>query len=222
MLRESRKYLIAGLTGLATLLLAGSATIAQVADVPRNQTLVLTPWGDQPAQLANVDNWNPYLTSVTHQRDAMQVTVNEALFYTNLTDGKLIPWQAESFELTPDFLTATIKLRKGVAWQDGQPFTSDDVKFTLETLRDAPPEINGSSDYKEYIKSVDATDPLTAVIHFTKAAPRWVRDHLALGHENHYPILPKHIWQGQDIKGFTNYDLAKGLPMGAQAGIRAG
>ena len=217
MLSRSRKYLLAGLAGLATLLLAGSATIAQVADVPRNQTLVLTPWGDQPAQLANVDNWNPYLTSVTHQRDAMQITINEALFYTNLTDGKLIPWQAESFELTPDFLTATIKLRKGVAWQDGQPFTADDVKFTLEALRDAPPEINGSSDYKEYIKSVDATDPLTAVIHFTKAAPRWVRDHLALGHENHYPILPKHIWQGQDIKGFTNYDLAKGLPMGTGA-----
>ena len=217
MLSRSRKYLLAGLAGLATLLLAGSATIAQVADVPRNQTLVLTPWGDQPAQLANVDNWNPYLTSVTHQRDAMQITINEELFYTNLTDGKLIPWQAESFDLTPDFLTATIKLRKGVAWQDGQPFTADDVKFTLEALRDAPPEINGSSDYKEYIKSVDATDPLTAVIHFTKAAPRWVRDHLALGHENHYPILPKHIWQGQDIKGFTNYDLAKGLPMGTGA-----
>ena len=218
MLSRSRKYLIAGLAGLATLLLAGGATIAQnVADVPRNQTLVLTPWGDQPAQLANVDNWNPYLTSVTHQRDAMQITVNEALFYTNLTDGKLIPWQAESFDLTPDYMTATIKLRKGVAWQDGQPFTSDDVKFTLEALRDAPPEINGSSDYKEYVKSVDATDPLTAVIHFTKAAPRWVRDHLALGHENHYPILPKHIWQGQDIKGFTNYDLAKGLPMGTGA-----
>ena len=40
-----------------------AAAIAQnVADVPRNETLVLTPWGDQPAQLANVDNWNPYLT----------------------------------------------------------------------------------------------------------------------------------------------------------------
>lgn len=213
-----RRQLLAALAGLAGLLLTGTATFAQtVADVPRNETLVLTPWGDQPAQLANVDNWNPYLTSVTHQRDAMQFTVNEALFYTNLTDGKLIPWQAESFDLSPDFLTATIHLRKGVTWQDGQPFTSDDVKFTLEALRDAPPEINGSSDYKEYVKDVDATDPLTAVIHFTKPAPRWVRDHLALGHENHYPILPKHIWQGQDIKGFTNYDLAKGLPMGTGA-----
>ncbi len=45
------------------------------------------------------------------------------------------------------------------------------MKFTLEALRDAPPEINGSSDYKEYIKDVDASDPLTAVIHFTKPAP---------------------------------------------------
>ena len=196
------------------MLLAGTALAQNVQDVPRNETLVLTPWGDQPAQLANVDNWNPYLTSVTHQRDAMQFTVNEELFYTNLTDGKLVPWQAESYDLSPDFMTATIHLRKGVAWQDGQPFTSGDVKFTLEALRDAPPEINGSSDYKEYVKGVDASDPLTAVIHFTKPAPRWVRDHLALGHENHYPILPQHIWAGQDIKAFTNYDLAKGLPMG--------
>ena len=219
MIRASyKRQLLAGLTGLAALMLTGTAVIADgVADVPRNETLVLTPWGDQPAQLANVENWNPYVTTITHQRDAMQVTVNEELFYTNLTDGKLIPWQAESFDLSPDFLTATIHLRKGVAWQDGQPFTADDVKFTLESLRDAPPEINGSADYKEYVKSVDAPDPLTAVIHFTKPGPRWVRDHLALGHENHYPILPKHIWEGKDIKGFTNYDLAKGLPMGTGA-----
>jgi peptide/nickel transport system substrate-binding protein len=200
---------------LATLALLGSTALAaDVQDVPRNQTLVLTPWGDQPAQLANVDNWHPYLTSVSHQRDVMQFTVNEELFYTDLNDGKLIPWQAESFEYAPDFLTATIHLRKGVEWADGKPFTADDVKFTLETIRDAPPELNASANYHEWVKSVDATDPLTAVIHFTKPAPRWVRDNLALGHENHYPILPAHIWKGQDIKAFTNYDLAKGLPMG--------
>ena len=40
------------------------------------------------------------------------------------------------------------------------------------------------------------------------------RDNLALGHENHQVILPKHIWEGQDPKTFTNYDLAKGWPCG--------
>jgi peptide/nickel transport system substrate-binding protein len=207
----------ASVAAFATAFLSGAA-VAQVADVPRNQTLVLTPWGDQPAQLANVDNWNPYLTpSVTHQRDAMQITVNEELFYTDLNDGKLIPWQAESYENAADFMTATIHLRKGVEWNDGQPFKSDDVKFTLESLRDAPADIAASSLYKEWIKSVDAPDPLTVVIHFTKAAPRWVHDNLALGHENHYPILPRHIWEGKDIKSFTNYDLAKGWPVGTGA-----
>jgi peptide/nickel transport system substrate-binding protein len=204
------------IAALATALLSGVA-MAQVADVPRNETLVITPWGDQPAQLANVDNWNPYLTSIQHQRDAMQITVNEELFYTNLNDGKLIPWQAESYENSADYMTSTIHLRKGVEWNDGQPFTADDVKFTLEALRDAPPEINGSANYHEWIKSVEVKDPLTAVITFTKAAPRWVHDNLALGHENHYPILPKHIWEGQDIKAFTNYDLAKGMPVGTGA-----
>jgi peptide/nickel transport system substrate-binding protein len=200
-----------------TSLLSGLSYAQDVKNVLRNETLVLTPWGDQPAQLANIDNWNPYITTISHQRDAMQVTVNEELFYTNLNDGKPIPWQAESFDLSPDFLTATVHLRKGVEWSDGQPFTAGDVKFTLEALRDAPPEINGSADYREYIKSVDGPDASTAVIHFTKPAPRWVRDHLALGHENHYPILAEHIWKGQDIKTFTNYDLAKGLPIGTGA-----
>lgn len=215
MLRKGAR--VAALALASTIISFASAEAQEVANVPRNETLVLTPWGDQPAQLANLDNWNPYLSTVTHQRDAMQVTINEQLFYTNLNDGKLVPWQAESFELSPDFLSATIRMRKGVAWSDGQPFTSEDVKFTLEALRDAPPEINGAADYKESIKNVDAPDPLTAVIHYTKPSPRWLRDHLALGHENHYPILPAHIWKGQDIKTFTNFDLKKGLPVGTGA-----
>ena len=206
-------------SGIATaaLLAAAGFAQAQVADMPRNETLVLTPWGDQPAQFANIENWNPYLSSITKQRDVMQFTVNEALFYTNLNTGELVPWQAESFSYSDDFMSATIKLRDGVAWADGTPFTSADVKFTLEAVRDAPPEVNGSASYKEWIASVDATDALTAVITFTKPAPRFMRDYLALGHENHYPILPQHIWQGEDIATFTNYNPARGLPMGTGA-----
>jgi peptide/nickel transport system substrate-binding protein len=197
--------------------LAGATMAQDVADVPRNETLVLTPWGDQPAQFANVENWHPYATNIQHQRDAMQFTVNEMLFYTNLNSGELIPWQAESFEYAPDFKTATIHLRDGVQWSDGEAFTSEDVKWTLETLRDAPTEIAVGALFAEWIESVDASDPLTVVLHFKKAAPRFVRDFLALGHENHYPTLPKHIWEGQDFATFTNYDPAKGWPVGTGA-----
>jgi peptide/nickel transport system substrate-binding protein len=200
---------------VAASLFAGTAWAQEVVDVPRNETLVLTPWGDQPAQFANIDNWHPYLTpTITHQRDAMQFTVNEMLFYTNLNTGELIPWQAVSYENAPDFMSSTIKLREGVEWADGTPFTSADVKFTLETLRDAPAQIPASAIFGEWIESVDAPDPLTVVIHYKKPAPRFVRDNLALGHENHYPTLPKHVWEGQDFVTFTNYDPAKGWPLG--------
>jgi peptide/nickel transport system substrate-binding protein len=206
-----------GIAAIALISAAGFAVAQDVADVPRNQTLVLTPWGDQPAQFANIENWNPYLTSITKQRDVMQFTINEMLFYTNLNTGELIPWQGESFAYADDFMSATITLRDGVTWADGTAFTSADVKFTLEAVRDAPPEINGSAAFNEWVASVDAPDPLTVVITFKKPAPRFVRDYMALGHENHYPILPAHIWQGEDIAAFTNYDPARGLPMGTGA-----
>jgi peptide/nickel transport system substrate-binding protein len=203
-----------GIAALALLPMAGLALAQDVGDVPRNETLVLTPWGDQPAQFSNIDNWNTYLATIPKQRDVMQITINEMLFYTNLNTGEIIPWQAVSFETADDFMSATITLREGVTWADGAAFTSEDVKFTLEALRDAPPEIRGAASFNEWIASVDAPDPLTVVINYKKPAPRFVRDFLALGHENHYPVLPKHIWEGENIAEFTNYDPERGLPLG--------
>jgi len=203
-----------GIAALALLPMAGAAFAQDVADMSREETLVLTPWGDQPAQFSNVDNWNTYLSTIPKQRDVMQITINEMLFYTNLNTGELIPWQAVSYETADDFMSATITLREGVTWADGVAFTSEDVKFTLEALRDAPPEIRGAASFNEWIASVDAPDPLTVVITYKKPAPRFVRDFLALGHENHYPILPRHIWEGENIAEFTNYDPARGLPLG--------
>ncbi|MCC5973420.1 MAG: ABC transporter substrate-binding protein [Rubellimicrobium sp.] len=203
-----------GIAALAMIPLAATAFAQDVADMPRNETLVMTPWGDQPAQFSNVENWNTYLATIPKQRDVMQITINEMMFYTNLNTGELIPWQGESFETADDFMSATITLREGVTWSDGVPFTSEDVKFTLEALRDAPPEIRGAASFEEWIASVDAPDPLTVVINYTKPAPRFVHNFLALGHENHYPILPKHIWEGEDIVEFTNYDPERGWPVG--------
>ena len=40
-------------------------------------------------------------------------------------DGKPIPVLATSWEATPDGKTVTFKLREGVNWHDGKPFTSE-------------------------------------------------------------------------------------------------
>jgi peptide/nickel transport system substrate-binding protein len=187
---------------------------APVQDVARNRTLVVTPWGLEP-EIGNPTNYNIYLTSsYNHQREAGDKTIYEDLMYTNLNTGEIIPWQAESFNYNADFTAVTVKLRSGITWADGQPFTSKDVKYTLEMLRDNSPDLQYSTIFKEYLKNVDTPDDLTAVLNLTKPAPRFFQDNLALGHENHIVMLPQHIWASQDPKTFTNYDPAKGWPIG--------
>src|SRR5262249_55930482 len=80
---------------------AGST--AQGTSVPRNRTLVMTPWSDTTGPLKNPENWNIYLTGNSNLRVVGLETVFEALMYTNLNTGELIPWQAESFEYNKEF-----------------------------------------------------------------------------------------------------------------------
>jgi peptide/nickel transport system substrate-binding protein len=206
----------AATTGAKAATSGGGASAPAVKDVPRNRTLIITPWGNT-TEITNAENYNIYQPGVGHQREVGDKTVYEALMYTNLNTGELIPWLAESYEYNKDFTVVTVKLRTGVTWSDGQPFTSKDVKYTLEMLRDNAPELTYSTIYKEWLKSVDTPDDLTAVINLTKPGPRWFKDNLALGHENHQVILPAHIWQDKDPKTFTNFDLAKGWPVGTGA-----
>jgi peptide/nickel transport system substrate-binding protein len=219
MLKNKKIYRLhrLGLVSVAVAMMGTTALAQNVTQVPRERTLVMTPWGDRTGPFSNVENFNPYLISVDQERNIGHMTYNEALFYTNMNTGELVPWQALSYENSDDFMQATINLRDGVTWADGTPFTSADVKFTLEMLRDAGPEIQGSAGHKEWIKSVEAPDPLTVVISFNKPAPRFVANEIALSHDDLYPILPRHIWEGEDLATFTNYDPARGLPMGTGA-----
>ncbi|MCB0104275.1 MAG: ABC transporter substrate-binding protein [Caldilineaceae bacterium] len=206
-----------GDTGAATDGGGGSTGGGAVAEVARDRTLIITPWSDRTGPLTNPENWNIYQSGNQNQRQVGSKTIYEALFYTNLNTGELIPWQAESYEYNEDFTDITVKLRQGVEWADGEPFGCNDVKYTLEMLRDNAPELNYSFIYAEWLQDVECVDDLTAIIHLTKPGPRWFLSNLALGHENHQVMLPAHIWEGQDPKEFANYDLASGAPIGTGA-----
>jgi len=182
----------------------------------REQTLVVGPWQTYDA-IPNPDNFNIYMGGGTtnHQREIGLKGLYEALFISNLNTGEEIPWLAESYAYNDDFTEITVKMRSGTEWSDGVALTAEDVKFTLEMLKNNAPDLQYSSIYAEWVDSVTVPDPLTAVIKLTKPGPRWFNRNLALGHENHQVIIPKHIWEGQDPKTFTNFDLAKGWPVGS-------
>ena len=64
------------------------------------------------------------------------------------------------------------KLRQGVTWQDGSPFTADDVVFTFQRARRVPPSPSGSiQQYMQHVMTVSAIDDYTVVIETDQPDP---------------------------------------------------
>ena len=63
---------------------------------------------------------------------------NGILQYDPMDKEKIIGDLAEKWEMSPDGLVYTFYLYKGVKWHDGQPFSSEDVRYSIERMRNPP------------------------------------------------------------------------------------
>ncbi len=111
------------------------------------------------------------------------------------SEGKPVGVLATSWESSADGKTITFKLRSGVTWHDGKPFTSADVQFTaMEMWKKI---LNYGSTLQLFLTAVDTPDPLTAVFRYERPMPLGLllRALPDLGH-----ISPKHIFEGTDIR----------------------
>jgi peptide/nickel transport system substrate-binding protein len=95
-------------------------------------------------------------------------------------------------------MDVTWRLRPNVKWHDGMPFTSADVKFTVDAIN-SPAYKPESTDGFDRISSVDTPDQLTAIVHYKEVyAPydiQFIRG-----------ALPKHVLQGRDIDRAQDYN----------------
>ena len=108
-------------------------------------------------------------------------------------DWKPVPYLAEKVDVSEDGKTVTIVLRDGVTFHDGKPVTSEDVKFSIETIKANHP----FQTMLAPVESIDTPDPLTTVLHLSQPHPAIK---LAMSPAL-MPILPKHIYgDGQDAK----------------------
>jgi peptide/nickel transport system substrate-binding protein len=85
----------------------------------------------------------------------------------------LEPWLATSWE-TPDPLTYRFHLRTGVHFHNGQPLTSADVKYTLDSMRNGT-VITAKAAAFAHVDHIDTPDAATVVIHLKQpdAALLW-------------------------------------------------
>jgi peptide/nickel transport system substrate-binding protein len=123
--------------------------------------------------------------------------VSEPLMFRG-PDAELIPVliaevpTAVNGLLAEDFTSVTYKLKEGITWSDGEPFTAADVLFTLDWVRD---EANGAVSIGNYetIDTYEATDDYTVTITYTQPNPTWSDGFSGAGAS---VIYPKHILDG--------------------------
>ena len=157
---------------------------------------------------------NPHFAVGTTNQDGSRV------FYEPLAgwaaDGTLHPILAaeipsiENGGLAGDGRSVTWKLKRGVQWHDGQPFTADDVVFNWEFSRNPAVATTTSGSYRDI--SVVKLDDFTIRIDFTQPTPFWADAFVAsVG-----MIIPKHLFQ--NFNGANARDAPTNLrPVGTSA-----
>ncbi len=91
-----------------------------------------------------------------------QYNIYETLTKIN-SDGSVTPLLAESWEVSPDLRTYTFKLRRGVKFQNGEPFNAQAVKFSF-TRAGAEKSTNKDKRTFSSMESISAMDDTTLVI----------------------------------------------------------
>ncbi|MCA0305532.1 MAG: peptide ABC transporter substrate-binding protein, partial [Proteobacteria bacterium] len=118
---------------------------------------------------------NPHFAVGTKDQDGSRI------FYEPLAgwdgEGNLRPVLAASIPgredgtLAADGKSVTWKLKQGVRWHDGKPFTADDVVFTWEYARNPETSAVTSGSYKDV--TVEKVDPYTVIVKFAQPTPFW-------------------------------------------------
>ena len=139
--------------------------------------------------IGDASNLIPILANDSASHDIAGLVYNGLVKYDK--DLKLVGDLAKSWDISPDGLTLTFHLRKGVKWQDGRPFTADDVLFTYNLTIDPKTPTPYAGDFM-MVKAVKALDPHTLrVIYkrpFAPALSSWGS-----------AVLPKHLMASTPI-----------------------
>jgi peptide/nickel transport system substrate-binding protein len=164
------------------------------------------------ADAEDIDNLNPLLSTETLVNDLSSFTMG--YFFVFDDRGNAVPSLCleiptkENHLVSADGKALTFKLRHGVVWHDGAPFTSADVAFTVKTILDPNTNIPTRVGW-DLITRVDTPDPYTAVFHLKKPFAAFINRYFTpVGNP---AILPKHLLEGQNINRASYNSLPVGL-----------
>jgi peptide/nickel transport system substrate-binding protein len=188
-----QRMIAVGLTApMASMILSHSGVAMEAAEIPYKPTkagggglLKILYW--QAVTLLN-----PHFAVGTKDQDGSRV------FYEPLAgwdgDGNLVPVLAaeipskENDGLAEDGRSLVWKLKRGVKWHDGMPFTADDVVFNWEYARTPETAAVSIASYKDI--KVEKIDDFAVRVTFPKPTPFWADAFVG----TYGMIIPKHLF----------------------------
>ena len=108
------------------------------------------------------------------------------------------PSLAESWEIAPDGLTLTFKLRQGVTFHDGEALTAEDVQFSIMNVAKVT-HPRGPNTFRS-VTEIETPDDHTVVLKLDQPAP-----YMMMAFSSYEtPILPKHLFSEGDLRAHPN------------------
>ena len=195
------------------LIACGEGGEVGLKQVPRERTLVTdcVDQGTCSGQFQDYGSFNPYLPGKVSRTGYN--FLYEPLYFYNAYRDETMSWIATGHEYNDAYTEVIIKIRPGVEWSDGAPWTAHDLVYTINMLRANAPELTFAVDMQTWVEEAVAVDSLTARVALTAPNPRFVFTYFTHNFYNGVPIVPRHIWEGRDPKSFANFDLQKGWPI---------
>ena len=167
------------------------------APTPRNETVIL----DQ--SLFNVfDSFNPFIPNGQQYQAGFQQTCKEFLFYANFAAGKVEPWLATGWKYNTDFTELTLTLDKNAKWNDGQPVTSKDLKFSIDMLKKNATLLTGGT-IRQFVTDTSTPDAQTCLVKLNASNPRFHYQFIC-GIVGGFEMVPEHVWGNIDPTTFRD------------------
>ncbi len=183
--------------GLALLLGGGWLLIPEAAADLRGQMVIAVDFSIAPTW------FDPGETPAMGTPYIFLYALHEALIKP-LPGNVMAPSLAEAWTESPDGKVYEFKLRKGVTFHNGEPFTADDVKFSFERYRGASANL-----FREKVKDVEVVGPHRVRFHLAQAWPDFLAFYATPATGAAWIVPKKYVEQVGD-DGFKKHPIGLG------------